>query len=59
MSSVIGDLPAEYNPSMYELLKGIDDPSQLRALDRRQLGRLADELRAYVLDSVARTGGHL
>ncbi|MBV9360293.1 MAG: 1-deoxy-D-xylulose-5-phosphate synthase, partial [Betaproteobacteria bacterium] len=44
---------------MYELLKTIDDPSALRALDRRQLGQLAEELRAYVLESVARTGGHL
>ena len=48
-----------YNPSMYELLKTIDDPAQLRALDRKELPRLADELRAYVLESVARTGGHL
>ena len=59
MSSVAGDLPAEYNPSMYELLKGIDDPARLRALDRKQLQQLADELRAYVLESVAKTGGHL
>jgi 1-deoxy-D-xylulose-5-phosphate synthase len=60
MSAVSGELPAAgYNPSMYELLKQIDDPSQLRALDRRQLGQLADELRAYVLDSVSKTGGHL
>ncbi|MBV8033025.1 MAG: 1-deoxy-D-xylulose-5-phosphate synthase [Betaproteobacteria bacterium] len=44
---------------MYELLKTIDDPAQLRALDRKELPRLADELRAYVLESVARTGGHL
>jgi 1-deoxy-D-xylulose-5-phosphate synthase len=28
-------------------------------LDRKQLGQLADELRAYVLDSVSKTGGHL
>jgi 1-deoxy-D-xylulose-5-phosphate synthase len=48
-----------YNPSMYELLKTIDDPAALRKLDRRQLPQLAEELRAYVLDSVARTGGHL
>ena len=60
MSSIAGDLPAAgYNPSMYELLKGIEDPSQLRALDRKQLGQLADELRAYVLESVSKTGGHL
>src|SRR5688572_9873685 len=44
---------------MYELLKTIDDPSQLRGLDRKQLKQLADELRAFVLDSVSKTGGHL
>ena len=43
----------------YELLKTIDDPADLRRLDRRQLGPLADELRAFVLDSVSQTGGHL
>jgi len=43
----------------YELLTTIDDPAQLRALDRKQLHQLADELRAFVLDSVSRTGGHL
>ena len=60
MSTLAGDLPAAgYNPSMYELLKTIDDPSQLRALDRRQLAQLADELRAFVLESVSKTGGHL
>jgi len=44
---------------MYELLQTINDPSELRKLERRQLDTLADELRAFVLDSVARTGGHL
>src|SRR6516164_6445372 len=44
---------------MYDLLKTIDDPAALRRLDRRQLQPLADELRAYVLDSVSQTGGHL
>ncbi|KMZ12634.1 1-deoxy-D-xylulose 5-phosphate synthase [Candidatus Burkholderia humilis] len=44
---------------MYDLLKTIDDPADLRALDRCQLQPLADELRAYVLDSVSQTGGHL
>jgi 1-deoxy-D-xylulose-5-phosphate synthase len=53
----LGELP--YNPAMYELLKTIDDPARLRALDRRQLAQLADELRAYVLESVSKTGGHL
>jgi len=60
MSAITGELADEgYNPSMYELLKTIDDPAQLRALERRQLRQLADELRAYVLESVSRTGGHL
>lgn len=43
----------------YELLNTIDDPADLRRLDRRQLGPLAAELRAFVLDSVSQTGGHL
>ena len=60
MSAITGELPAaDYNPSMFELLKTIDDPAQLRALERAQLRQLADELRAYVLESVSRTGGHL
>ena len=41
---------------MFELLKTIDDPSALRKLERKQLHQLAEELRAYVLDSVSKTG---
>src|SRR2546421_6506893 len=60
MATITEELPAGgYNPSMYELLTTIDEPAQLRALERRQLRQLADELRAFVLESVARTGGHL
>lgn len=44
---------------MATLLESINDPADLRRLPRTQLGLLADELRAFVLDSVARTGGHL
>jgi 1-deoxy-D-xylulose-5-phosphate synthase len=43
----------------YELLQTIDDPASLRKLDRRQLAELATELRAFVLESVSKTGGHL
>jgi 1-deoxy-D-xylulose-5-phosphate synthase len=46
------------NPS-YPLLETINDPADLRKLSRFSLHVLADELRAYVLDSVSRTGGHL
>jgi 1-deoxy-D-xylulose-5-phosphate synthase len=42
-----------------DLLKKIDSPADLRKLSRAQLTPLADELRAYVLDSVSKTGGHL
>src|SRR5256885_5289008 len=49
----------EYDPTAYELLKTIDDPAALRALDRRGLQRLADELRTFILESVSQTGGHL
>jgi len=45
--------------NMTNLLQHIDQPSDLRALSRAQLPGLATELRQYVLDSVARTGGHL
>jgi 1-deoxy-D-xylulose-5-phosphate synthase len=44
---------------MATLLETINDPADLRRLPRTQLAVVADELRAYVLDSVARTGGHL
>jgi 1-deoxy-D-xylulose-5-phosphate synthase len=44
---------------MATLLETINDPADLRRLPRTQLPLLAEELRAYVLESVARTGGHL
>jgi 1-deoxy-D-xylulose-5-phosphate synthase len=43
----------------YSLLQTINDPADLRKLARHQLKPLADELRAYLLDSVSQTGGHL
>jgi 1-deoxy-D-xylulose-5-phosphate synthase len=42
-----------------KLLNKIDGPADLRKLSRAQLKSLADELRAFVLDSVSKTGGHL
>jgi 1-deoxy-D-xylulose-5-phosphate synthase len=45
--------------SAYPLLETVDDPAELRALDRKQLPQLATELRAFIVDSVAATGGHL
>jgi 1-deoxy-D-xylulose-5-phosphate synthase len=42
-----------------KLLNKIDSPADLRKLSRAQLNPLADELRAFLLDSVSKTGGHL
>jgi 1-deoxy-D-xylulose-5-phosphate synthase len=44
---------------MTPLLNTINAPADLRLLPRAQLTELATELRAYVLGSVAKTGGHL
>ena len=44
---------------MYDLLNTIDDPSALRRLPRKDLDKLAAQLRAFVLESVSQTGGHL
>ncbi|MCW5621147.1 MAG: 1-deoxy-D-xylulose-5-phosphate synthase [Burkholderiales bacterium] len=43
----------------YELLSTIHDPADLRKLERTKLQQLADELRAFLLESVSSTGGHL
>ncbi len=45
--------------SAYPLLQTINDPSDMRRLNRAQLAQVASELRAYLLDSVSKTGGHL
>ncbi|HEV3008750.1 MAG TPA: 1-deoxy-D-xylulose-5-phosphate synthase, partial [Burkholderiales bacterium] len=60
MAAITHELPADGgNPTSYGLLKTIDDPAKLRALERKQLAQLAAELRAYVLESGSKTGGHL
>ena len=42
----------------YPLLDAINFPADLRALDAKQLPIVAQELRAYLLDSVSTSGGH-
>jgi len=42
----------------YPLLENISYPADLRALDAQQMPTVANELRAYLLDSVAMSGGH-
>ena len=46
-------------PASQALLSAIEGPADLRRLSRSQLPQLADELRAHVLNSVSKTGGHL
>jgi len=41
------------------LLARVNDPADVRRLARTQLPQLAQELRAFVLESVSKTGGHL
>ena len=45
--------------SAHPLLSNIASPADVRLLSRDQLKTLADELRAYLLTSVSKTGGHL
>ncbi|SNR65637.1 1-deoxy-D-xylulose-5-phosphate synthase [Methylobacillus rhizosphaerae] len=44
---------------MYELLESINSPEDLRKLSRKELLELARQLRAFLISSVAQTGGHL
>ncbi|MBS0485607.1 MAG: 1-deoxy-D-xylulose-5-phosphate synthase [Proteobacteria bacterium] len=44
---------------MYPLLDTINSPAQLRELDQKKLPQFAKELRDFLIDSVAKTGGHL
>jgi len=43
----------------FALLETVADPAAVRGMERAELGTLADQLRAFILDSVAKTGGHL
>ena len=51
-------MPNTYQASS-PLLPQINSPKDLRALPRAALRTVSDELRAYLLDSVSKTGGHL
>src|SRR5512141_541844 len=45
--------------SDYHLLETVDDTADFSTFDRKQLAQLATELRAFIVDSVSATGGHL
>jgi 1-deoxy-D-xylulose-5-phosphate synthase len=44
---------------MEKLLKQVDSPTDIKKLSVPQLKTLAEEIRAFILNSVSRTGGHL
>jgi 1-deoxy-D-xylulose-5-phosphate synthase len=44
---------------MTTLLESLESPEDLRKLAPEQLPQLADELRAFLVESVSKTGGHL
>ena len=45
--------------SNFPTLNHTNDPASVRSLNREQLGQLTSELREFILESVAQTGGHL
>jgi 1-deoxy-D-xylulose-5-phosphate synthase len=45
-------------PEQEPLLDGIESPADLRDLDEEQLQRLAQEMRAYIIDTIGEIGGH-
>jgi 1-deoxy-D-xylulose-5-phosphate synthase len=46
------------NEQHYPLLSSIDSPADLRQLDEELLPQVAEELRRYLIESVATSGGH-
>lgn len=60
-AALAGGQPAETfmtDQSPYPLLDTIDSPADLRALPESSLEQVATEVRAFLLDSVSRSGGH-
>jgi 1-deoxy-D-xylulose-5-phosphate synthase len=41
------------------ILQRVADPADLKQLSRAELKQLADELRAFIIETVSKTGGHL
>ena len=41
------------------ILDSINEPADLRSLSQADLTKLADEIRAFLIENVSRTGGHL
>ncbi|HET7126593.1 MAG TPA: 1-deoxy-D-xylulose-5-phosphate synthase, partial [Lysobacter sp.] len=50
--------PTPIDAGRYPRLSRIDSPADLRALEESELRAVADELRAYLIESVGQSGGH-
>jgi len=46
------------NPQNYPLLAQISQPSDVRLLEKEQLQLLNDQLREFLINSIAHCGGH-
>ncbi|HJR73152.1 MAG TPA: 1-deoxy-D-xylulose-5-phosphate synthase [Luteimonas sp.] len=46
------------DPQRYPRLSRIETPADLRGFDEAELPAIADELRAYLIESVGKSGGH-
>jgi transketolase N-terminal domain/subunit len=46
------------DPARYPRLSRIDTPADLRQFDEAELPAIAEELRAYLIESVGKSGGH-
>jgi len=44
---------------MYDILNRMHEPSDVSKLNLNELEQLSEEIRAFLIDSVSRTGGHL
>src|SRR3546814_251035 len=53
-----GKMPDMIDSSRYPRLSRIETPADLRKFDEAELPAIADELRAYLIESVGKSGGH-
>ena len=44
---------------MYDILERINQPSDLKTLDKKELSELCKEIRSFLVDKVTKNGGHL
>jgi len=58
MATRTASQPMSIDSARYPRLARIDSPADLRQFDEAELPAVAEELRAYLIESVGRSGGH-